>query len=117
MRKLGIGLAIGVLLATLTGCGAGTRADEATSLCVEEAKQELAVSSIDSSALEAMNLEEALFDAEITDSKDADDSNSLYVVSGDITWTADDKVNRKTMVCQVTFENGTAGDPNLMLSS
>ncbi|WP_417556166.1 hypothetical protein [Microbacterium sp.] len=97
----------------LTGCSAGASAeDSALGACVSAAEDEVGAS-IDASGLKAGNMDDALYEAGITDDKKTDDSDALFTVAGDFTYEKDGTQSRRSMICSVKYTDGKAGDPEL----
>lgn len=114
-KKLIATVGVTLLAVALTGCSGGDNRSQAMDLCVKAAEEEVGAS-IDTSDLKASNMGDALYEAGVTDEKETDDKDALFFVSGDVTYEADGKETRKSMICSVDFKGGKAGEPDLTLT-
>lgn len=108
----GIALIASSLL--LAGCSA-SRADAALDACKKAAEEQVGAS-ISLVDVEAANMGDALYEAGITDERDEDDANALFTAAGKFTYSEGGKEVRKSMICNVKFEDGQAGDPDLTIT-
>ncbi len=100
----------------LTGCSAATsNADAARQACVTAAEEELGAT-IDASDIESTNFGDALYEAGVTDDRDTSDDDALFTVLGDFTFEKDGTQSRRSMLCMVDFNGGTAGEPDLTIN-
>lgn len=104
-----------VIALSLAGCS-GSKASSALDACREEAEAQLKTS-INSGALESINMGDTLYEGGITDERETSDENAYFVVSGEFTFEKDGKESRRSMVCSVKYEDGMAGDPDLAMTS
>ena len=98
----------------LTGCS-GSKANSALDACKKEAEAQLETS-IDSGALEPVNMGDMLYEGGIKDERETSDENAYFVVSGEFTFEKDGKETRRSMVCSVKYVDGSAGDPDLAMT-
>jgi hypothetical protein len=106
--------AIVAIAITVTGCSAGSRADEARNMCVTAAEEE-AGASVNVTDGQVANMGDALFEEGIKDTRETSDENALFTMTGDVTWTKDGTETRKSMMCMVSFKGGQAEPVELNL--
>lgn len=115
MKTWGKIASVGVAALLLAGCSANV-SNEARDLCLQSASDQVG-SEVTPHDLKITNLEnglnELLGDG---DEKKADEANSIYTITADLSWTVSGIEMERTLLCTVEFDNGKAGEPDVSLT-
>lgn len=115
MKTWGKAANITVAALLLAGCSANV-SDQARELCLKAAAGQVG-SDVKPHDLEVMNLGDGLNEL-LGDGNEpkADDANSMFTVTGDLSWEISGVEMERNMLCTVEFDNGEAGDPHVALT-
>ena len=115
MKTWGKAATVGALALLLAGCSANV-SDQARDLCLQAAADQVG-SELEPHDLEVMNLEDGL-NAQFGngDEEKADDANSMFTVTGEVSWEISGIEMERSMLCTVEFDDGEAGEPEVALT-
>lgn len=115
MRKGIAFVAVLAVAALTTGCTAGGRESEARDLCITAANEEIG-QTVTVKDGTVSNMGDLLYDAGVKDSRETNDDNAMFTMTGEVTWKDGSTENRRSMLCTVTFEDGKAEPVELNLT-
>lgn len=99
-----VALTLAAVVVGLSGCAPQGKDRHSIDLCVKDVEDQVGTS-VSTSDVTASNMGDVLYEAEINDSRDLDDSDALYAVTGDVHWVKNGAEHRKSLFCLVKFND------------